>query len=234
MRPYATARCRAARPSTPGSAAAARPRSVLDELGPEPAARLCERDGPTEFDLAAHLRGPAARRHGRRAILVARPSAIVDRAMERARRGLPRLVDRVRNGPPSVPSRCRGCGRCSTSSSTWCTTRTCGRANGLAPRTDRRRPQDAGVGHRPLAPRCSASSRCAGSTCGRVARLRRPGGDGRAVRATRAARVAKGDADWATAVRLYRTRSRRGTAGGVARRPRPPVQRSTGDSASAI
>jgi uncharacterized protein (TIGR03085 family) len=115
---------------------------LLEELGPE-APTLC--DGWRTIDLAAHL---VIREHDLRAgpgiLLGGRFEATLDKLMAKAKAtGYPKLVDRVRNGPPFGPMAVPGLRTLLNLNEYVVHHEDVRRANGLDPRTDRGDLQDA-------------------------------------------------------------------------------------------
>ncbi len=115
---------------------------LLEELGPD-APTLCE--GWATADLAAHL---VVRERDLRAapgiLLGGRFEAGLERLMERAKaQGYPRLVDRVRNGPPLGPMAVPGLRTLLNLHEYVVHHEDVRRANDLVPRTDRPDLQDA-------------------------------------------------------------------------------------------
>ena len=109
---------------------------LLEELGPE-APTLCE--GWATLDLAAHL---VIREHDLRAapgiLLGGRFEATLDKLTAKAKAtGYPRLVDRVRNGPPVGPMAVPGLRTLLNLNEYVVHHEDVRRANGLGPRTDR-------------------------------------------------------------------------------------------------
>ena len=114
---------------------------LFEELGPD-APTLCE--GWTTTDLAAHL--VVRERHPTAAggILIPALEPRTERFMEREKElGYPRLVDRVRNGPPFGPFAVPGLRTLINLQEYVVHHEDVRRANGLGPRTDRPDLQDA-------------------------------------------------------------------------------------------
>ena len=143
---------------------------LFEELGPD-APTLCE--GWTTADLAAHL--VVRERHPTAAggILIPALEQRTEQFMEREKTGgYPRLVDRVRNGPPLGPFAVPFLRTLLNLQEYVVHHEDVRRANGLGPRTDRSDLQDALWGNLRLGARFLLRK-----VKGASVRLQRPGGD---------------------------------------------------------